>query len=822
METDQERKESARQEKICYVRPKRALKRLKSADEDNLTVYIYGVTGIGKTELYRRYLKNRRYILLDAGIMTLQDLKVESTQRRRIVVIDNLHEMAQQEDDEKLKQAVIDLIRRPDVWLLLVGRCAVSPWLTAARYNEVFYVIDQQQLLFDEEMSQQYVRTTGIGFTPEQMRIAVENCAGVALAWNVVRDTYCHIRDEEHAEPVLSDSQFALLTEQVKSQMWDYLEYHVYDQWEVTIQEFLIELSIVDEFTVHLAEMITGRSDVEPLLSRVQWVGNFMQVELKENETVYRLRDEVLISMRRRLRRKFTKDKIRALYENAGLYFQLHKEPLKALEMYESVNDTERIASLLIDNARVAPNNGYYYELKKYYLALPEETIRRSPELMCAMSMLQSLLLNIPESEHWYHTLEEYVKVHTGSEKKAAKSRLVYLDIGLPHRGSADMINIAKKAYTLLTDRQVKLQEFSVTSNQASQMNGGKDFCEWSKRDRELAGSIGRVMEVLMGSYGKGMVNLALAESFLEKGEDNYEVSTLASKGRMQAEAGGKIEQCFVGDGLLAWLHILNGRVAEARDLLLRFRQKAVHEQAERLIPNIDTFLIRCALYADERATVTEWMQTAPDEEQGFCIYDRFHYLTRIRVYIAGGQYARAQELLERCSYYAQVMKRTYISMETELLRAIIQYRIGDKNWQLTLANVLTRIESYGFVRLISREGAAIWPLLQETGWTPSVSEEKEKTRKNREFWKKVQDETKRMASCYPCYLQHSDANPVLSQTMLQILELMAHGLTKEHIARQLHMSTANVKYHTQQLYRRLAVSSKAEAVREAGRRGLL
>ena len=255
---------------------------------------------------------------------------------------------------------------------------------------------------------------------------------------------------------------------------------------------------------------------------------------------------------------------------------------------------------------------------------------------------------------------------------------------------------------------------------------------------------------------------------------------------------------------------------------MLRFRQKAVHEQAERLIPNIDTFLIRCALYADERETVTEWMQTAPDEEQGFCIYDRFHYMTRIRVYIAGGQYARAQELLERCSYYAQVMKRTYISMETELLRAIIQYRIGDRNWQLTLSNVLIRIESYGFVRLISREGAAIWPLLQETGWAPSVSKEKEKTRKNREFWKKVQDETKRMASCYPCYLQHSDANPMLSQTMLQILELMAQGLTKEHIARQLHMSTANVKYHTQQLYKRLAVSSKAEAVREAGRRGLL
>ncbi len=822
MGTGDEKIAYAGQDKSCYIRQKRALKRLKAADEDNLTAYIYGITGIGKTELYTHYLKNRRYTVLDAKRMTKEDLEIEESQRRKILVIDNLHELAQQEEDEGIRQAVIDLIRRPDVWLILVGRCAVPPWLTAARYQEVFYVIDQQQLLFDDAMAEEYVKAAGIVFTPEQLRMARVNCAGVAMGWNVTRDMYWHILEEEQCGPEVSNHQFMVLTERGRNQMWDYLEYHVYDQWDMVIQEFLMEMSIVDGFTVHLAEMITGRSDVEPLLSRIQWIGNFMQVDLQDSETIYRLRMEVQISMKRRLRRKFSKEKIRALYENAGLYYQLQKQPLKALEMYETVEDTERIASLLIDNVRTAPNNGHYYELKKYYLALPEETIRRSPELMCGMSMLQSLLLNVPESERWYHILEEYVKTHIGSEKKAARSRLIYLDIGLPHRGSEEMVGILKNAYTLLTDRQVKLQEFSVTSNQASQMNGGKDFCEWSKRDRELAGSIGKIMEVLLGKYGKGLVNLALAESFLEKGEDNYEVSTLANKGRMQAEAGGKIEQCFVGDGLLAWLHILNGKVAEARDLLLRFRQKAVKEGADRLIPNVDTFLIRCALYAGQKDTVAAWMKTAPDEEMGFSIYDRFHYMTKIRIYIAEGRNEQAAVLLERCAYYAQVMNRTYISMETELLRAIVQYRTGNRNWQLTLANVLTRIESYGFVRLVSREGAAIWPLLQETGWLPSVSEDKEQTRKNREFWKKVQEETKRMASFYPHYLRHATDDPVLSRTMKEILQLMAQGLTKDRIAETLHMSTANVKYHTQQLYRRLEVSSKAEAVREAGRRGFL
>ena len=809
-------------DKTCYIRQKRALKRLKAADADNLTVYIYGVTGVGKTELYRQYLKNRRYILLNAGTMTLQEVQIEETQRRKTVVIDNLHELALQEEDEQLRQAIIALIRRPDVWLLLVGRCAVPPWLTAARYREVFYIIDQQQLLFDEEMAQQYVEATGIVFTPSQMAQANVNTTGVAIAWRIVKDVYDKILEEEGGGPEITDQQFDQLTEETKSQMWDYLEYHVYDQWDMVIQEFLMEMSIVDEFTIQLAEMVTGRTDVEPLLERVKGAGNFMDVELTGSETVFRVRKELQISMQRRLRRKFSREKIRSLYENAGLYYQLNRELLKALHMYETVGDTERIASILTENARNAPNNGYFYELKKYYLALPEEIVRRSPELMCGMSMLQSLLLNVDESERWYGELENYVRTHTGSEKKAARSRLVYLDIGLPHRSSDELIGVIKHAYTLLTDRQIRLQEFSVTSNQASQMNGGKDFCLWSCRDRELAGSIGKLLEVLLGKYGKGLVNLALAESFLEKGEDSYEIATLANRGRMQAEAGGKIEQCFVGDGILAWLHILYGRVGEAAELLQRFYQKAEQEGADRLLPNIETFLIRCALYSGDTDKAERWMKTAPDEELGFNIYDRFHYMTKIRIWLQEGKYERALMLLDRMAYYAAVMKRTYISMETEILRAIAQYRCGNSAWDETFSCVLSRIEIYGFVRIISREGAAVLPLLQKTSWQPSKDADRETEKKNRLFWKQVQEETKRVAGFYPQYLADGRQEVILSRTMLDILKLMAEGLSKEKIAVQLHMSVANVKYHTQQMYRKLQVSGKAEAVREAGKRGYL
>ncbi len=136
--------------------------------------------------------------------------------------------------------------------------------------------------------------------------------------------------------------------------------------------------------------------------------------------------------------------------------------------------------------------------------------------------MLQSMLLNTDESERWYNELKKAENELSGSARKTARSWVTYLDIGIPHRGSMALLDVLKNAGTLLMNRNIVLPEFSVTSNMPSQMNGGKDFCEWSKRDRELAASIGKLLEFTLGKYGKGLVSLALAESFLEKGEDSY------------------------------------------------------------------------------------------------------------------------------------------------------------------------------------------------------------------------------------------------------------------------------------------------------------
>lgn len=439
------------------------------------------------------------------------------------------------------------------------------------------------------------------------------------------------------------------------------------------------------------------------------------------------------------------------------------------------------------------------------------------------MSMLQSLLLNPDESERWYDRLKLYADENQGSARENAKGLLLYLDIGLPHRGSVDVLKLLKSAYTMVFNKEVRIQEWSVTSNLPSMMNGGKDFCEWSKRDRELASKVGRIVEFVLGKYGKGLVNLALAESFLEKSGDNYEVATLAAKGRMQAEAGGKIEQCFVADGILAWLHLQNGKPQEALEVLNGIEGKAEKEEGQNLLPNIYAFETRCSLYRGDRACVTGWMENAPDENVEFRIYDRFIYLTKVRVYLQSGRNEQAYSLLTKLRYYAEMMSRTYIGIECSVLMAVALQRLKNDDWKKAMCHAIDTAMEYSFTRIISREGAAVNTLINTCGWKVEKDGADDKEiAERRAYFRQLQKETESMTRYYPGYMKAGVDDVQLSETATAILKLQAEGLSRQKIADRLNMSEANVKYHLNQVYRKLGVTDKAGAVREASNRGLI
>ncbi len=797
----------------CYVRPQAAWELMKAAQNTRQTVYIYGATGTGKTSFVADFLARKRYRYIsvsDSGIDAIAQMVPEKTDTQTILVIDDLYLLETQEDRSACGKLIEELSGRKDVWLILISRAPVPKWLKTVFVRYIFVTIGEEELCLTEEEQENYlekwelspteaackrIRELGYGH-PLYLRIAVMRLKGIPEAEAT--------RDRAGTE--------LRAIEESRKDLWDYLEVHVYDQWSVELQEFLEAVSIVEQFDLQMAQQITKKKDAGKLIQKAQETGNFL-IEHRENEqSIYELRTPMKYSMRRRLSVKYSQDYIKELYYSAGNSYEIEGNVPEALRMYQMCHNEEGISRILIENMRRNPAAGDYFELKRYYLALPEEKIKESVELMAGMSMLQSMLLNEEESERWYQELLAYAKEKTGGMKRAAEIRLLYLDIALPHRGILRMTDLLKRAGVLLTERKMVLPEFSVTSNLPSMMNGGKDFCEWSRKDKELAKSIGKVISLVLGKYGKGLVNLALAESFFEKGEDDYEVASLAGNGRMQAESGGKTEQVFVAVGILTQLSILNNHMEEAVDMLESFRQVAERE-APKLLPNICAMSVRMDLYTGRISEAYQWMEEAPDEDAEFNVMERYRYLTKIRVYLVAGRKEKALLLLNKMRFYTEKVHRTYIAIEVMILEAIAMYRMGKEGWQDTLQEAVTRAEDYHFVRILTREGAPLWELLKAgtVVW------------KDQGFKKQVMEECGQMAGFYPAYLKEKqEGNVILSDKALKILRLQAEGMSVEKIAEQLGLSKAGVKYYNQETYKKLGVNNKAAAVTEARNRRLI
>lgn len=795
-----------------YLRPQRATELMRTAQAIRQAVYIYGDAGFGKTSLVCNFLSRRKYTYCACGEMDGQQLFMQLAHPpSSIVVVDNLHLLTSVDDQKSMRSALEQLVEQGKIWVILISRCPLPPWLKALYFRYVFVTISENELALSEEEINAYLSLWGLSPLPEtrQQIQAISKGHPLFLRIACLQFSSLNLQGKDQLQIRKLEKE---AIQRAQEDWCDYLDVNVYDNWPVELQEFLTDISIVDQFDLTMAQLITKKHHVEKFIAMAYGSGNFLYESTQGEQTIYSLRYAVRASFRRRLRQRCSQSHIQELYLSAGTSYELRGQIPEALAMYETCQNEEGISRLLIHNARTYVGAAHYWELRRYYLSLSDDRILTSPELMAGMCILQSILLNDEESERWYGALRKYAASQTGSVRKTAQARLLSLDIILPHKGIAQMAASIRSAGLLVSEWHTIFPEVSLTNNQPSILNGGKDFSEWSKRDKELLHSLGRALELALGSFGKGMANIALAESYFEKGHDSYEVSSLANKGRLQAESGGKKELIFVAVAILAQLSMLNNHLEDALESLDSFRRSAA-ETAPQLLSSIDTFRLQLLLYSGKTGDIADWLTQAPDEDREFCSLERYRYSVKVRAYLATGKKGKALSLLQRLTLYAQKRERIYLEIESAILTAIAQFRTGNSQWEQTLQRAISQAESYHFVRILSREGAALWELLRNEKFVWN----------DKSFQKKVLTECAHIAELYPAYLSERESGHVtLSDKALKILRLQAQGLSVAEIADVLSLSPAGVKYYNQETYRKLGVRSKAAAITEARNRRIL
>jgi len=785
-----------------YITPKKCLKKLRGCRSIGNVTYMYGSTGFGKTELTQRFLLNKKHFYTSCKEKLWETEELEkyiNSAKEPIVVIDDLHML----HDEEKRSEVISLTENYDIWLLLISRSDVPLWLSDQYIRRNFIRISEDDLKLTFEDVTEYMDSIEFEYEKTDIEWLVKESLGNAY---IIKSAVIEIINGLTAGEELAEILFERYMDSLRSKVLEWLLPEVKD--------LLLRVSLVDEFDTELAKFITGNRRIGEVIIKAHESGNFM---FRKGDS-YVLREQMRIFLNNEIQREYSSEQIKSVLKNIALYYEINGDEGKAFEYCAKCSDLSKISEMLTRNSYNTADNGYYYEMRKYYLMLPDEEIEKEICLMSSISFLYSMMMNVEKSEYWYDRLKEKAETAKGSEKREILSRIAYLNLALPHRGSLNVLEIIKNSYKLLKDKSIPFPRFSVTSNLPSTMNGGKDFCEWSKKDTELAASVGKLVSAFLGSHGKGLVDLALAESFFEKGRDSYEITKHISKAKNEIESADiNYNMAFVAAGIQARLYIINGEPDEAKTLIKDFAETVSHTSfAYKLMPNIKALMCRIALYEGNNKVVEEWLRyDAPDENEFFAL-NRYRYLTKILCYIAKERYSPAVFLINRLMDYAEKCDRTYISMELSILLAIIKYRMHDE-WKEEFISTLYKVKEYDFIRLITEFGSAVYPLLDEVRII--MSEDK----KTAEWFGKLYDEAHRMVVRYPVYLKTEIINlPQLSDTQVKILKLLAEAMTVKQIAERIGLSDRNTKFHTLEIYKKLGVNSKTDAVLSAKNLGII
>ena len=209
------------------------------------------------------------------------------------------------------------------------------------------------------------------------------------------------------------------------------------------------------------------------------------------------------------------------------------------------------------------------------------------------------MCMDYEASEQWYKALQQLAadSPKGSGGGKLCRSKLTYLDIALPQRGSQGIVDILLRLFHVLKDKPLRESTFSVTSTLPSLMNGGKDFCAWSKRDDVLATTLAKPLTAVLGADGVGLADCALCESKFEKGEEvSQRMFALMSRmGEVQAKGTADMEFAILG--LLARMQIKGGKAENAQETLENLKEKFLAAKEKRFMGNLNAALCRVDLY---------------------------------------------------------------------------------------------------------------------------------------------------------------------------------------------------------------------------------
>ena len=307
-----------------------------------------------------------------------------------------------------------------------------------------------------------------------------------------------------------------------------------------------------------------------------------------------------------------------------------------------------------------------------------------------------------------------------------------------------------------------------------------------------------------------GFVYVALGELYRERNELKSAQEYL-DRGVKLGMEGGHPHILIIGNIWLAWLRHTIGDIPGSQESIRDALQLVQRHQVSRYwpIPSAASYQARLSIAQGNRAAADHWEQALAKNQTDRPI--KFLYeaedLTLARLWLVQGNLRRAESMLIQLQEEAELSGRNGSLIEIRILQSITLDALNKSDDALTaLAQALRLAEQEGYIQVFLDEGE---PLL---GYLRLAAARDLQT----PFALRLLTAFKAGAPVVEALVEP------LSERELEILRYLAAGYSNQDIAQELVLAVSTVKKHISNIYGKLEVGSRTQAVARARTLGYL
>ncbi len=639
----------------------------------------------------------------------------------------------------------------------------------------------------------------------------------------------------------------------------DYLIEEVLERQPIDVQDFLLQTSILDQMTAALCAALTGRADSQAVLQQLEQANLFI-VPLDDERRWFRYHHLFADLLRSRLIQT-RPELVPSLQRRASEWYARNDLLAEAMKAAVAAGDVDGVARLAEENVIALMDHGELSKLVGWMNAVPVEVMRTRPWLCVAHAWAAVYAGQMSAVEPCLQEAERVLLEQAANQSRDARLfghiATIRSNVALLVGDDDHAVELACDALQNLSDKDFLARSFALrVLGLTYRTDGDLDTAlillrEASDMNRR-AGDSHLAITVLHDLARTEMLHGELQQAFATCQEGLRLVEEHQRRGGGQLPATGCIYAllgrvlCEQND-LAAAINYAQTSVALSRhwelaevladcyvdlSMILRTRGeldaaldaiRAARQTAQRLsdwyVSMIEPYQMRIHLARGEMAALAHWVARQQSvTDFGRNVYTAHNGFILARIFIAQQRYGEALPVLEqvlRSSETVQVIDHVLEALVLEALTFEAQHKTD-----LAL-NVLKRAlalgEPRGYVRVFVDEGAPMADLLRQAAARGMSIDYVQR------LLAALKDEQdRRERRLHPSALNARPLSEPLTDRELEVLRLVAIGQSNEVIAATLVISVETVKKHLKNIYGKLDVHSRLEAVNHVREAGLL